>query len=261
MTQPIGYINKDTPSHVCKLHKAIYDLKQAPRAWYQELSKFLINFGFTNLVSDASLFIYSKDSVILHFLIYVDDLLVIGNHIATLNLLLKQLAMRFSLKDLGTLNFFLGVEIIPTSSGMFLSQHKYIRDILEKFDMLSAKEVQTPMATTNVKLHLKDGTGPFDTTKYRQVIGSLQYISLTRPDITYSINKLSQFMIASTKCHYSCLKRILRYLKATLHHGLFLRTSSTLKLSAFTDSDWAGDPDDRTSTSAYVIYLGGNPVS
>ena len=89
MAQPPGYINKDTPSHVCKLHKAIYGLKQAPRAWYQELSKFLVNFGFTNSVSDASLFIYSKDSVIMYFLVYVDDLLVTGNHTATLNLLLQ----------------------------------------------------------------------------------------------------------------------------------------------------------------------------
>ncbi|XP_017982353.1 PREDICTED: uncharacterized mitochondrial protein AtMg00810-like [Theobroma cacao] len=138
---------------------------------------------------------------------------------------------------------------------MFLCQHKYIRELQQKFKMDNAKEVATPMAT-NVKLQLKDGTSLVEASDYRKLIGSLQYLSLTRLDITYAINKLSQFMHSLTLTHWSSLKRILRYLKGTIHHGLHLNKQSSLKIYAFNDFDWARNLDDRTSTTVYIIYLG-----
>lgn len=163
----------DHPDYVCQLQKAISGLKQAFRAWYKELSSFLLEFSFHNSIGDASLFIYKEQSHIIYFLVYVDDLIVTGNNQDFVSKFVAQLSQRFSLKDVGNLHFFLGVEVIPTKSRLFLSQHKYMRDVLEKFHMAEAKEVQTPLAT-NVQLKLNDGTGYVDATKYRQLIGSLQ---------------------------------------------------------------------------------------
>ncbi|OMO63086.1 Integrase, catalytic core [Corchorus capsularis] len=176
MAQPPGFEDKDHPSHVCKLHKAIYGLKQAPRAWYQELSTFLLQYGFINSTADASLFVYKSGSDVIYFLVYVDDLIVTGNNQHVVDQFLAQLSHRFSLKDLGNLNFFLGVEVISTASGLFLSQHKYIRDLLDKFDMSNAKETVTPMAA-GIQLKLQDGTSPADATL--QTISRLLAVSIS----------------------------------------------------------------------------------
>ncbi|CAL8165948.1 unnamed protein product [Prunus armeniaca] len=169
---------------------------------------------------------------------------------------------RFSLKDLGSLHFFLGVEVIPTRSGLFLSQHKYIRDLLIRAHMEGAKDVSTPLSTTTT-LVLNDGATPIDATLFRSLISGLQYLSLTRPDIAFAVNKLSQFMYWPSELHWTALKRLLRYLKGTIYHGLHLHRNTThsLSLHAFSDADWAGNPDDRTSTTAYTIFLGGNLIS
>lgn len=126
--------------------------------------------------------------------------------------------------------------------------------------MADAKAVSTPIATTEV-LKLSDGSPPADPKLYRQALGSLQYLSLTRPDVSFAINKLSQFMHCPSTLHWCAVKRLLRYLVGTLDYGLLLRKNSPRTLHAFADADWAGDPNDRTSTSAYVVFLGANPIS
>ncbi|OMO75963.1 Reverse transcriptase, RNA-dependent DNA polymerase [Corchorus capsularis] len=230
MAQPPGFVDKDHPTHVCKLHKAIYSLKQAPRAWFQELSKFLIEFGFTNSVSDASLFILSQNQTLICFLVYVDDLIVTG------------------------------VEVISTSMDLFLSQQKYVRDLLDRFEMQNSKSTATPMASS-AQLKLTDDSGTTNATLYRQLAGSLHYLSLTQPDIAFSVNKLSQFMHCPSQNHWSALKRILRYLKGTINHGLLLKRDTGFNITAFTDADWGDNLDDCTSTTGHIIYIGSNPVS
>jgi hypothetical protein len=148
MTQPAGFIHSSFPNYVCKLKKALYGLKQAPRAWFHALSTFLMEHGFVNAKSDTSLFIYKSGSVVAYFLIYVDDLLLTGNNSGFLHKFKQALAEKFSLKDLGQPSHFLGVEIIPTNSGLFLTQHHYIRDILHRANMTDSKPVSTPMATS-----------------------------------------------------------------------------------------------------------------
>lgn len=133
MPQPIGFKEKDHPDHVCKLNRAIYGLKQAPRAWYHVLSKFLLDYGFTNSTSDASLFIYSSKDTIMYFLMYVDDLILTGINVSQLNFFVNSLSSQFSLKKLGELNYFLGIEVVRTIGGLLLSQQKYIKEILEIF--------------------------------------------------------------------------------------------------------------------------------
>lgn len=126
--------------------------------------------------------------------------------------------------------------------------------------MSDCKPISTPM-TTSEPLTLKGGTPHPSPTDYRTFVGALQYLSLTRPDISFTVNKLSQFMHAPTSLHWIALKRLLRYLHGSLHHGILIRRHSPLTLHAFTDADWAGDKDNYRSTTGYIVYLGSNPIS
>lgn len=242
MIQPPGFVDPNLHSHVCRLKKSLYGLKQAPRAWYQELSTCLIQLGFQQSKSDSSLFIYTCDGVTIFFLIYVDDLLITGSDSTVISKVVEQLGRRFSLKDLGPLNYFLDIEVISVKQWLFLSQHKYIRDLLTRTKMDSAKAVMTPLATKD-SLQLHDGSSPTDPTEYRRVIGALQYPSFTRPDIAFPVNKLAQFMHKPSQLHWTTAKRGLRYLKCTLNHGILLKRTGNLTLQGFSDADWAGDKD------------------
>ncbi|CAL1398618.1 unnamed protein product [Linum trigynum] len=261
MARPPGFHDPKFPRHVCRLRRAIYGLRQAPPAWYDALSSFLLCCGFVNTHSDASLFVYRRDGVLAYFLMYVDDLLLTGNNSSFLTSFRKQLAAQFSLKHLGYVNYFLGIEIIPTTHGYLLSQHKYVVDLLTRFQMHDAKSSSTPLAST-ARLSVSNGSKPADATLYHQAIGALQYLVTTRPDVAFLVNRLSQFMHAPTTVHWQHVNRLLRYVAGT--HTLSLRISrhcSPLQLRVFSDSDWAGDPDDRTSTSDFLVYLGDTLIS
>jgi len=260
MIQPPGIKDLSNPNHVCRLQKTIYGLKQAPREWYSTLKKTIMVLGFTNSKADSSLFIYNTASVLCFLLVYVDDLIITSSDNVFVSSIIDQLGVAFSLKDMGPLHFFLGMEVIPTTDGLFLSQHKYIHDILCKTNMLGAKEVSTPLSTTTA-LQLIDGTSSMDNTKFRRVIGGLQYLSLTCPDISFAVNKLSQFMHKPTATHWTAAKRLLHYLKHTIYHGIHIQKNSRSNLINYTDADWAGNYDDRRSTSAYICFLSSNPIS
>ena len=178
MLQPPGFKDSNKPGHVCQLRKAIYGLKQAPRAWYSALKNAILHFGFKNSHADSSLFIFQHESIVCYFLVYMDDLVITGNNSDFVNSIVKQLGCKFSLKDMGSLHYFLGMEVIPIPRGLFLSQHKYIRDLLSNTNMLGAKEVCSPLSTST-PLKLNDDTTSFDSIEYRRIIGSLQYLSLT----------------------------------------------------------------------------------
>ncbi|KAK0602806.1 hypothetical protein LWI29_037126 [Acer saccharum] len=219
MVQPPDFINSTKPQHVCKLRKAIYGLRQAPRAWYIELRTFLLAAGFINSKCDASLFISHRPGHTLYLLVYVDDIIVTGSSDSQVRDFITTLAHRFSLKDLGQLSFFLGVEAHSSPRGLYLSQRQYIHDLLVKTNMLEAKLVSTPLSLTK-SLKLNDGGAPTDATQYRQVVDSLQYLSLTRPNVSFTVNKLSQFIHRPTTNHWNAVKRVLRYLRGTLDFGL-----------------------------------------
>jgi histone deacetylase 1/2 len=165
-------------------------------------------------------------------------------------------------KDLGPLSFFLGIEVKPTDEGVVLGQKKYITDLLTRTNMLQAKTITTPMTTTE-KLSRYDSVAltAEDATKYISVVGALQYLTLTRPDISFSVNKVCQFLQSPTEVHWSAVKRILRYLKQTISIGLLLQKSSSLLMSGFADADWAGCPDDRRSIGGHAVFLGSNLVA
>ncbi|KFK29449.1 hypothetical protein AALP_AA7G135900 [Arabis alpina] len=229
MEQPPGFIDSEQPDHVCKLNKAIYGLKQAPRAWYNEL-------------------------------LYVDDIIITGNCSTRVQKFIELLGERFSLKDQGPLSYFLGLEVYRTAAGLKVTQTKYINDLLRRVNMLDAKSVATPMAD-KPPLTKRCGTSLTDPTEYRMVIGSLQYLLLTRPDVAFAVNKLAQFMECPSTEHWSAAKRVLRYLCGTRDRGLFFSADNPTYLHAYSDADWAGDKDDYTSTGAYLVYLGKHLIS
>ncbi|KAJ0483795.1 putative RNA-directed DNA polymerase [Helianthus annuus] len=272
MRQPPGFVDKARPNHVCLLHKSLYGLKQAPRAWFHRLSSTLQSFGFMGSKTDPSLFILKRNGLLLYVLVYVDDIIVTGNHPQAINDVIAKLSSAFAVKDLGTLHYFLGIEIVPHGKNIILSQRKYISELITKVGLIDCKPVPSPMSNSQV-LSLGDSAQLNDPTKYRQTVGALQYVTLSRPDITYAVNKVCQYMHAPTENHWSAVKRILRYLKGTSHFGLFIRHDSASTLHAFTDShwqaglkaysdaDWAGCPDDRRSTGGFAVYFGSNLIS
>jgi hypothetical protein len=175
--------------------------------------------------------------------------------------LLENLRDDFALKDLGDLHYFLSIEVNKVKDGIILSQDKYACDLLKRAGMTECKLASTPLATGG-KLMVHSGTqlGSADATKYRSIVGAHQYLTLTRPDLAFVVNKVCQFLHAPTDEHWAAVKRILRYVKGCTKVGLKIVKNSLLLVSAFSDADWAGCLDDRKSTGGYAVFLGANLV-
>ena len=187
MEQPPGFVDSMFPNHVCKLHKSLYGLKQAPRAWFNKLATTLLSLGFLGSKVDYSLFFYHKSNVHIFLLIYVVDLIVIGNCLTAITHLIECLKQFFALKDLGFLHYFLGIHVQPLAGGLHLSQSKYISDILERAKLSGVKPAKTPIPAGS-KLSQHDGDPLQNPAEYRQIVGALQYCTLTRPDIAFTVN-------------------------------------------------------------------------
>ncbi|XP_019162223.1 PREDICTED: uncharacterized protein LOC109158784 [Ipomoea nil] len=259
MRQPPGYEDKARTDFVCSLQRSLYGLKQAPRAWFDRLRAFLVSVGFSPSNTDVYLFIYSRDSVCLYLLVYVDDILVMGSDATRVRRLLTDLASEFKIRDMGAPSFFLGIETVSRDGGLFLSQQRYMQDILTRAGMVDCKSMATPIP---VSRPVPDSVAPYaDPMQYRSHLGTLQHLTVTHPDLSFAVNRICQHMHSPTTEHWAMLKRVLGYVKGTLHFGLFIRLSSSLVVHAFSDSDWAGDPNDRKFTSGFAVFLGGNLIS
>lgn len=256
MRQLVGFTDPQYPHHVCKLRRSLYGLKQAPRAWFRCFADYLESLGFQESKSDYSMFTFHGAGVVLILLIYVDDILITGNNPAHVFKLIQDLVQIFSMKDLGPIHYFLGVEASYLGSTLCLTQKKYIVDLLRRTNMHEVKPCSTP-TPSGQKLSLYDGEKLSDPTEFRSVVGALQYLTLTRPDISYSVNQVCKFMHSPTNIHWTAVKCILCYLKFSIHHGLQYKPGP-LTISAFSDADYAGDPDNRHSTGGYCVYLGPN---
>jgi histone deacetylase 1/2 len=262
MQQPPGFEDSRYPSHVCKLQLSIYGLKQSPRAWYARLSARLYQLGFVSSKADTSLFIFSQGDVCIYKLVYVDDIVIAGSTSAVVDRLVQSLSESFPIKDMGKLDYFLGLEATYTSGGMTLIQRKYALDLFHRVNMENCNPTSTPLSATE-PLARDTGTllGADDSFRYRSVVGGLQYLTLTRPDISFAVNKVCQFLSQPTDVHWESVKRILRYIKGTLQTGLHIRKSPSTGISIFTDADWAGCVDDRRSTGGYAVFVGPNFIS
>ncbi|PKU69694.1 Retrovirus-related Pol polyprotein from transposon TNT 1-94 [Dendrobium catenatum] len=259
MIQPKGFEDKTKPNHVCLLHKAIYGLKQAPRQWYNMFTSSLQSLGFTHSKSDPSLLIFRKNSTQIYILVYVDDILITGNNDTEISALIKQLNKSYALKHLGPVHNFLGIKIQSGSNRYFLSQPNYANSILQLAGHTNCKPTANPACT---KLPLTIASDPLlsDYALFRRIIGSLQYLTLTRPDISFSVNLLSQHMHNPLPTHIHLLKQLLRYIQGTQHFGIPI-TKGNLSICSFSDADWAEDPVSRKSTSGYWSFIGDNIIS
>ncbi|XP_019434537.1 PREDICTED: uncharacterized protein LOC109341152 [Lupinus angustifolius] len=260
MHQPLGYRDHDHPDYVCLLHKSLYGLKQAPRAWYKRFADYVFSIGFVDSKCDNSLFIFSKGLSVAYILLYVDDIILTASSDALRCSIMNLLSFEFDMKDLGPLNYFLGIAVTRHKGGMFLSQHKYAEEIISRAGMASSKPSKTPVDTKS-KVSATSGASFDDPTIYRSLAGALQYLTFTRPYISYVVQQVCLHMHDPRVDHMSALKRIIRYVQGTLDYGLHLYPSSTSTLVSYTDADWGGCPDTRRSTSGYCVFLGNNLIS
>ncbi|KAJ9545541.1 hypothetical protein OSB04_025248 [Centaurea solstitialis] len=239
------------PGHVYRLRKALYGLKQAHRAWFEKFSSTVISLGFSASNYDSGLFTRTTDSGTILLPLYVDDMIITGNDLAGIAQLKQALHSKFEMKDLGKVHYFLGLEVLLDTADTYLCQSKYTLDLLSKAGITDSKVASTPLENN---LHLAPNAGPpqWDPTLYRQLVGSLIYLTVTRPDITYVVHVVSQFMLAPCSDHYAV---------GTMFHGLYFSSTSSLILRGFSDADWDSDITDRRSTTRYCFFVGDSLIS
>ncbi|CAL1400598.1 unnamed protein product [Linum trigynum] len=259
MERPPGY-TKGSADMVCKLVRSLYGLKQAPRAWFEKFHGVIVQLGFEQSQNDPSLFVRNTVDGIVVLLIYVDDMIITGSDSDGIQELKKSLHGAFKLKDLGDVSYFLGLEVQRSSQGVFVSQKKYMADLLETAHYTDCKPVSTPMEQ-NLKLTRDSGDLMEDQSLYRSLVGSLIYLTHTRPDISYAVQVVSQFLGVARSQHLDAVHRILRYLKHTQDVGLFFPSAGEEVIEAFADADYAGCPDTRRSTSGWCVRVGRSLVS
>lgn len=260
MSQPTRYVHPSFPDYVCKLNKAICGLKQAPRVWNTTLSTELLHLGFVNSRCDSSLFIFRNTEPIILFLVYVDDVIITGNNPAIIDTLMKSLDKKFALKSLGQLQYFLGIQVHYLDSRFIINQAKYVDGLLYKLQLTNLKLAPSP-SVLGKHLSLGEGTPLVDPFIFRSTIGALQYLTNTRPDISYIVNHPNQFLQKPTDLHWQAVRIILRYISGIKHCGLLFKPSIDLSINAYSDADYSSNIDDRKFVVAYCVFVGNNPVS
>ncbi|CAB4298917.1 unnamed protein product [Prunus armeniaca] len=258
--QPQGFVKKDEETKVYKLHKALYGLKQAPRAWYDEIDAYFNKADFKKSPSEATLYVKAEGSDVLIVSLYVDDIVYTGSSSQMIEEFRRDMMEHYEMTDLGVLHHFLGMGVIQSKQRIFLHQKKYGQKLVEKFGLKDCKIVATPLAM-NEKLSKNDGSEAADEGEYRQIVGSLLYLTATRPDIMFAASLLARFMHNPTKKHMGTAKRVLRYIQGTIDFGIVFEKGKETTLIGYCDSDWAGSEDDMRSTSGYVFTMGSGVFS
>eukprot|EP00253_Pinus_taeda_P034822 PITA_34822 len=229
LVHPEGFVKQGREHLVCRLKKALYGLKQAPRSWYEKVDSFFLEYGFHRSLNDPNLYtMYNNQGQIILISLYVDDMIITGDADNLIRGIKKLMAQVFEMKDLGSLHYCLGLEVCRNTGQTFLTQWKYDRNLLEKFGMDQCRSAAIPLQH-NLKLSSDDDTKEVDATMYRQLVGSLIYLTTTRPDLAYSVSVLSQFM--------------------------------SKPLESFSDSDWVGNLDDRRSITGYTFSIGSEVIA
>ena len=260
MKQPPGFIAPGQKNLVCKLKKSIYGLKQSPRCWNSALQTQLKKMGFLQTASDPCIY---RDSGGEAFFIgvYVNDIILVGKSKTRMKEVKVALAKKLDIKDMGKLHYFLGLKVVQDeeSGDIWIGQPAYTENLLKKFGMDTSKQVSTPVDTST---KFAEDEQSVDQQRYQSAIGSLLYVSVgTRPDITYAVSTMAKFSTKPTKQHWIGVKRIMRHLKGTVHYGIVFSKQAPNECIGYSDADWAGDLDDRKSTTGYIFQMNGGPVS
>ncbi|KAL3511542.1 hypothetical protein ACH5RR_024259 [Cinchona calisaya] len=258
MKPPHGYSHPQ--NKVCKLRRALYCLKQAPRVWFFKFSSTICQLGFTSSPYDSTLFRRVSDHGTILLLLYVDDMIITGDDIAGITDLKNHLHQHFEMKNLGLLSYFLGLEVSSNFDSYFLTQANYVSDLFAHANLTDHTIASTPIED-NARFTPTDGSPLSNPTLYLQFVGILVYLTVNRPDIAYVVHVVSQFMATSRTTHYTAVLRILRYIKGTPFHGLHFSSRSLLDLRAYSDADWSGDLTDRRSITGFCFFLGTSLIS
>ncbi|KAI3772163.1 hypothetical protein L6452_03343 [Arctium lappa] len=258
--QPPGFESTEFPNHVYYLNKALYGLKQAPRAWYATLSTFLIKNGFDKGTIDTTLFIKRYKNEMLLVQIYVNDIIFGSTNQKYCDKFSELMKSEFEMSLMGELTFFLGLQVKQTSEGTFISQTKYVSEILKKYKLNDSTSMKTPLAT-GVKLDSDPSGQSVEIKTYRGMIGSLLYLTASRPDIMFATCLCARYQANPKESHLSAVKRIFRYLRGSPSLGLWYPKLSSFDLTAYTAADHAGCKLDRKSTSGCCQLQGNKLVS
>ncbi|RVW46097.1 Retrovirus-related Pol polyprotein from transposon RE1 [Vitis vinifera] len=258
--QPEGFAIKGKEEKVYLLKKALYGLRQAPRAWYNRIDTHLLTLGFHKSLSEFTLYIKKIEEDILIVSLYVDDLLVTGSNAGFVNKFKAEMEQVFEMTDLGEMSYFLGMEVHQKQNEIFIYQQKYAKEILKKFKMEECKSTSTPM-NQKEKFCKEDGAKKVDEGLYRSMIGCLMYLTATRPDIMHAVSLLSRYMHCASEIHFQVAKLVIRYVKGTVDYGIKFSQVQSFNFHGFSDSDWAGCIDDMRSTSGYCFSFGSGVFS
>lgn len=219
MQLPLGFTGKKD-GQVCKLNKSLYGLKQASRQWNTKLCVALQSMGFKQSIPDNSLFTKDEGSSFVALLVYVDDIVVASADLNLIQRIKVQLNDSFQIKDLGLLKYFLGLDVAGQRKGISVSQRKYALELLDDAGFMDSKPVHSPTVPSH-KLSKSEGDMLDDNTQYRRLVGKLLYLTITRPDISFATQQLSQFLDKPTHLHLQAAHRVLRYIKCAPGQGLF----------------------------------------
>jgi Reverse transcriptase (RNA-dependent DNA polymerase) len=252
--QPLGYMKVGEEKKVLKLKKALYGLKQAPRTWNTRIDTYFKENGFKQRPYEHALYAKKNGGNVLFFALYVDDLIFMGNNDEMIEEFKGIMTREFEMTDLGLKKFFLSLEVRQVET-VFLYHRRHAKEILKKYKMANCNPVSTPMEP-DAKLSKFDGGEHVDASRYQSLVGSLRYLTCTRPDLSLSVGIISRFMEKSVYSHWKALKRILQYIQGTVSLGLFYSKAEDYKLVGYSDSDWCRDIDNRKSTLGYVFFMG-----
>ncbi|CAM8943929.1 unnamed protein product [Rhodiola kirilowii] len=258
--QTPGFEVPEHPNHVYVLDKALYGLKQAPRAWYERLSEYLLAHGYERGKVDKTLFLLRTDKHLLIVQVYIDDIIFGSTGDELVKSFTKLMESEFEMSMVGQLTFFLGIQVRQLENGTEISQQKYLGEVVKKYGFGGSKHVNTP-SSPNESLTKDDASPRTDATRYRGMIGSLQYLTASRPDTMFSVCQCARFQAEPRESHVKAVKRILRYLKGTEKLVMWYPRVKSLSLEGYSDADFAGDRTDRKSTSGMAQFLGSCLVS
>ena len=268
MEQPEMFVKRGHEEKVCKLLKPLYGLKQSGREWYKKLDSYIMEIGGKRTSADPCVYVIGENERRVIIIVYVDDLILASKKMDRLEDVKLKMKSMFKMVDLGQINNILGISVQRegATGRIHLSQKKYVEDLIEKFDMEQAKAVSTPIEpnlkiTKEASPSTEEERPEMRNRPYRELIGGLIYLAnATRPDISFAASTLSRFCADPGNDHWLIAKRVLRYLKATSHYGITY-VKDEERLRAYSDSDWAGDIDDRKSCTGNVLTLATGPIS
>lgn len=254
-----GFALLEDSDMVCRWHKALYGLKQAPRAWYKCLHSHLVKIRFERTSEDSNIYMKSKGEHILICEVFVDDIIFAGDDNMS-HAFVDEMKKEFEMSLIREMKFFIGLQIQQMKDGIFITQSKYVKEVLKTFGMEDNKPAGTPMMT-GCKLSKEDDSTLVNEKEYQSMICKLHYVVHNRPDITHAVGIAAHFQKSPRESHLVAVKQIFRYLKGNIDYGLWYPYSNDFNLKVFSDANWAGNVDNQKSTTSGVFFLGGRLVS